>query len=115
MQASFLECMATGEPATVETVCEEGRFRTTFQRKIGKNDKVNGVLGVSRKLDDMPNLTPRESEVLHLTLEGKTTAQIARRFGCTTSTVSTHKSNLYRKFGDRNLTLAAVRCGLIDV
>ncbi|MGO0122475.1 LuxR C-terminal-related transcriptional regulator [Desulfothermobacter acidiphilus] len=48
-------------------------------------------------------LTPREREVLKLLLEWLDDVEIARRLHISRSTVKTHRWNIYRKFGVRNL------------
>lgn len=51
-----------------------------------------------------PDLTPREDEILHLLVAGKTSAEISIILGCKPRTVETHVANLYRKVGVRNRT-----------
>jgi len=51
-----------------------------------------------------PDLTPREGEILHLLVAGKTSAEISIILGCKPRTVETHVANLYRKVGVRNRT-----------
>ena len=53
-------------------------------------------------------LSPRELEVLHLVAEGATDAQVARRLGLQSSTVSKHLSRIYARLGLPNRA-AAVR------
>lgn len=52
--------------------------------------------------DPAQRLSPREREVLRLTADGKTAAQVARVLGISTRTAETHRSNLMRKLGVRN-------------
>jgi DNA-binding NarL/FixJ family response regulator len=61
-------------------------------------------------------LTPREREVLQLTAEGYTSAQIAARFFLSRRTVETHRANMMRKLGLRtrtDLVRYAMQRGLI--
>lgn len=53
--------------------------------------------------DPYLTLTPREREVLHLAVEGCTTAQIAQRLSISPRTVEVHRGNLMRKLGLRNI------------
>ena len=48
------------------------------------------------------SLTPREREILHLTLEGKRAKEIAFKLDVSVKTVSTHRSRLMRKLGVEN-------------
>ena len=52
--------------------------------------------------DPLRTLTPREREVLHLTAEGRSSAEIAERLFISARTVETHRANLMRKLGVRN-------------
>ena len=61
------------------------------------------------------SLGPRESEVLQLLAEGRTSAQIARRLHVSIRTVETHRRNIMRKLGLHSvaeLTKFAIREGL---
>ena len=56
--------------------------------------------------DDSParheSLTPREREIMHLTLEGRRAKEIALALDVSVKTVSTHRSRLMRKLGVEN-------------
>jgi DNA-binding NarL/FixJ family response regulator len=65
------------------------------------------VTAYLRKAEDTPldpydPLTSREREVLHLTAEGLSGAEIAGRLFISPRTVETHRANLMRKLGVRN-------------
>lgn len=49
--------------------------------------------------DVLDTLTPREREVLHLTAENHSNAEIADRLGISRRTAETHRNNLMRKLG----------------
>jgi len=53
----------------------------------------------SDALDPYEMLTAREREVLHLVVEGHTSAEIADRLFVSRRTVETHRANLMRKLG----------------
>jgi two-component system response regulator NreC len=53
----------------------------------------------SAALDPYEMLTAREREVLHLVVEGHTSAEIADRLFVSRRTVETHRANLMRKLG----------------
>ena len=48
---------------------------------------------------DRPELTPREHEIVRLTAEGRTTAEVARVAGCSVRTVENHLHRAYQKLG----------------
>jgi DNA-binding NarL/FixJ family response regulator len=61
-------------------------------------------------------LTAREREILHLSAEGRTSAELAERLGISPRTAETHRSNLMRKMGFRgkaDLIRYAVQHGLL--
>jgi DNA-binding NarL/FixJ family response regulator len=62
-------------------------------------------------LPGLPQLTPREREVLEALLSGATYAQIARRLFISEKTVSTHVSNLLKKTGTTSRIELASRAG----
>jgi len=65
-----------------------------------------------------PPISPRESEVLQLVAEGKTTGEIAGLLHVSVKTVESHRKQLMDKLGIRNiagLTKYAVRVGLTDL
>ena len=57
----------------------------------------------------VPQLTPRQWELLRLLAAGHTNAQIARRLGISEGTVRTHLENIYTRLGVSSRT-AAVTC-----
>lgn len=64
-----------------------------------------------------PQLSPRESEVLHLLAEGLGVAAIARMLFVSESTAKTHISKIYEKLGAANRAQAimnAIRAGLLS-
>lgn len=57
------------------------------------------------------SLTPRESNVFHLLVEGRTAGEISARLGISTRTVHKHVERIYRKLGvhDRSSLIASLR------
>jgi two-component system, NarL family, nitrate/nitrite response regulator NarL len=67
--------------------------------------------------DGRPELTPRESEVLHMIADGLSAPEIARRIHLSPTTVKTHLHTLYEKLGvsDRAAAVAeGMRRGLLE-
>ena len=93
--------VADGEPAFAPEV-EEGLRSAVERRGLGSV---------------VPELTPREQDVLQLIADGGTVAEIAERIHIGTATVKTHLRTLYDKLGvsDRAAAVAeAMRRGLLD-
>jgi len=69
-------------------------------------------------LDEYETLTAREREVLHLVVEGYTSAEIADLLSISPRTVDTHRTNLMRKLGLRtptSLIRYALRRGILPM
>ena len=69
-------------------------------------------------LDKYETLTTREREVLQLTAEGHTNAEIASRLGISSRTAETHRSNLMHKLSlhtQADLIRYALRRGIIPM
>ena len=67
--------------------------------------------------DGRPELTPRETEVLHLIADGLSAPDIGKRIHLSTTTVKSHLHTLYEKLGvsDRAAAVAeAMRRGLLE-
>jgi DNA-binding NarL/FixJ family response regulator len=76
-----------------------------------------GTHGTAKK-NILPNLTPREREVVQLLAEGKSTKEVASHLDLSVKTAETHRSNIMRKLGLHSiseLVLYAVRNSIIQV
>lgn len=72
----------------------------------------------NNKLDLYETLTPREREILQLTAEGNTSAEIAKRLAISPRTVEVHRAHLMHKLGLENqaeLVRYAIRRGIMSV
>ena len=88
------------------------------------NDMVlNGFLGGGRSgvipaTPQLPQLTPREREVIQLLAEGKSSKEVASLLNLSTKTAETHRSNIMRKLGFhsiRDVVVYAVKNNIIQV
>jgi DNA-binding CsgD family transcriptional regulator len=57
----------------------------------------------------VPDLTPRQWDLLHLIAGGRTNIQIARQLGLSEGTVRTHLENIYKRLQVSNRTAAVIR------
>ena len=72
----------------------------------------------ARTVDKYETLTTREREVLHLSAEGCTNSEIAKKLGISVRTAETHRSKVFHKLGvhtQADLTRYAIRRGIISV
>ncbi len=69
---------------------------------------ARSLLGARRAAPALPDLTPRETEVLSLVRAGLANKQIARRLGITERTVKAHLTSTFARIGVQDRTQAAV-------
>jgi DNA-binding NarL/FixJ family response regulator len=95
--------------------------KTFFTSRV--SDMVlGGFLGRNRPASDggvkLPNLTPREREIVQLLAEGKSTKEVACHLDLSVKTAETHRSNIMRKLDLHSvsgLVLYAVRNNMVQV
>jgi DNA-binding CsgD family transcriptional regulator len=66
-------------------------------------------LDAERNRHPIPQLTPRQLDLLRLVAAGHTNTQIARRLGISAGTVGTHLENIYRRLHVSSRTAAVTR------
>ena len=79
--------------------------------------RTAGMVFATPVVEEKPNLTPTETEVLKDIALGMTTREIAAKRFSSFHTVNTHRKNIFRKLGVNNVheaTKYALRAGLID-
>lgn len=72
----------------------------------------------TKSVPQLPQLTPREREVIQLLAEGKSSKEVASLLNLSTKTAETHRSNIMRKLGFhsiRDLVVYAVKNNIIQV
>jgi DNA-binding CsgD family transcriptional regulator len=70
-------------------------------------------LDAEQRRNPVPELTPRQRQLLGLLAAGHTNAQIARRLGLSEGTIRTHLENLYRRLGVSSRTAAVTRTSIL--
>lgn len=101
----------------VQAIREVAAGRSFLSRSLSAR-AIDAYRERARDLPDEPydRLTDREREVLHLVIEGHTSAEIGRRLFISPRTVESHRGNLMRKLGVDNqaaLIQYAYRRGLL--
>ncbi len=98
-----------------EDVLAAARHASVSPRSFAAADLAGAM---QRRLSPSgPQLSNRETEVLHLLAEGLGVAGIARRLYVSESTAKTHISKIYEKLGAANRAQAimlAIRSGLLS-
>jgi DNA-binding NarL/FixJ family response regulator len=106
-----------GAEQLVQAIRSAARGVRYFSPPLTADAVEEYVRRVEHPLEDPKEiLTSREREVLHLTVEGHSGADIAERLFISPRTVETHRANLMRKLGVRNqkeLVRFAVERGLM--
>jgi DNA-binding NarL/FixJ family response regulator len=94
--------------------------KTFFTSRVAEM-VLGGFLGRSRPAGNeaaLPNLTPREREIVQLLAEGKSTKEVASHLNLSVKTAETHRSNIMRKLNLHSvsgLVLYAVRNNMVQV
>jgi DNA-binding NarL/FixJ family response regulator len=98
------------------------RNRMFFTPRV--NDMVlagfldKGHVSPSNVAPRLPELTPREREVIQLLAEGKSSKEVASLLNLSTKTAETHRSNIMRKLGFhsiRDLVVYSIKNNIIQV
>ncbi len=85
--------------------CERDRALLTLLRP----HLHQAYLDAERRRSPVPDLTPRQWDLLHLIAGGRTNIQIARQLGLSEGTVRTHLENIYSRLQVSNRTAAVIR------
>jgi DNA-binding NarL/FixJ family response regulator len=80
-----------------------------YSRRLGRPHLQQAYLDAERRRCPVPELTPRQWELLHLIAAGRTNIQIARQLGLSEGTVRTHLENIYGRLDVSNRTAAVMR------
>jgi DNA-binding NarL/FixJ family response regulator len=97
------------------------RYGNTFFTSRVSEIVLSGFLAYAQSTEGastLPNLGPREREVLQLLAEGESSKDVADLLGISSKTAETHRSNLMHKLDLHSvaeLVLFAVRNGIIQV
>jgi DNA-binding CsgD family transcriptional regulator len=68
-----------------------------------KDDGTKIVVSKNSPTDKAVNLTSKEREIVELILEGKESKEISAKLNISLNTVATHRKNILRKLGARNV------------
>jgi DNA-binding NarL/FixJ family response regulator len=97
----------------IETIQRNSVYFSSKMNHAGLGSDLRG----SRRSLEKDTLTPRESEVIKLLAEGKSTKDVAALLGLSVKTAETHRSNIMGKLGLHSvseLVLYAVRNNIVQ-
>ena len=72
-------------------------------RRSGKSKQSDGTVDTKSSRRVVPRLTSRERQVLNLVANGYTSRQIGEKLGISPRTAETHRVNIGRRLGIRNV------------
>ena len=102
--------------ASADEVVAAARHAASSPRSFTADD-LAAVMARRMSAPTGPRLSPRESEVLALLVDGLAVGQISKRLFISESTTKTHVAKIYDKLGASNraqAVMAAVRLGLVS-
>jgi len=108
----------TGPSELVQAVREVIQGNRFLSAKLAGRFPTGGTSLEAAPLDVYETLTPREREILQMTAEGLTSAQIGRKLMISHRTVDEHRRNLEFKLGIKNhadLIRFAIKRGIIPL
>lgn len=105
--------------ASSEEVCEAIAVVARGQSIVPPylHEALASEVRLRRAVPDGPTLSPRELEIVRLTSDGLSTAEIAHQLHLSPATIKSHLQNVFKKLGvsDRAAAVArAMRAGLLD-
>ncbi|MBX2816552.1 MAG: response regulator transcription factor [Saprospiraceae bacterium] len=107
----------TGRDQLIEAIRTVASGQQYLGQSVSQTLMNNLLSGQDQSMSFIPEITPREKEVLHLIAKEHTTTEMSAALGISLNTVETHRKNLLSKFGVRNsvgLVRAAMAKGLLD-
>ncbi len=108
----------TGPGELVRAVHEVVLGNRFLSTKFADRFPAEGLPIESAPTDAYETLTPREREILQMTVEGRTSAEIGRKLMISPRTVDEHRSNLTDKLGIKNqadLIRFAIKRGILPL
>jgi len=104
---------STFVPGTVSSLDDlsgdsDAAFTSATDNRLGRQEKAKAIIA---------KLTPRETQVLHLMIDGNSSKQIAHRLGLSIKTISAYRRNMFMRLGVHNSAVAVslgVLAGLGD-
>lgn len=101
-----------GLTSALNLICEGTVFVPSFLPELEALGVVCDTADLSlneREVDVLQRITPRQTDVLRLLVEGRSNKGIARKLGLSESAVKFHLSALFRHFGASNRVEAATQ------
>ena len=116
--SSLIQTIPHARSGTLKVIATPDLFISTGSSEPARAavlvDPIIDTVRPVREAEIAPHpLTARQSDVLTLFAEGRSTKDIARRLGLAVPTVKTHLAAVYRQLGARNRLQAVVKAGAL--
>jgi DNA-binding NarL/FixJ family response regulator len=106
-KSEILELVSLGIKALVSKDCSRQELiHAVYAAAKGKQFYCENILQTlfgnkitGKSVDDIPSLSYRETEIIHLIAEGMTNKQIAEKLFLSIHTIKTHRKNIIKKLG----------------
>ncbi|MEP6894552.1 MAG: response regulator transcription factor [Chloroflexota bacterium] len=108
----------TGPSELVEAIHTVTQGSQYLSQKLLEHLAINGHRAEDAPLDAYKTLTTREREILQLTAEGRSSAEIGKKLVISPRTVEVHRSKLMSKLSLHNQTdliRYAIKCGILPL
>lgn len=80
-----------------------GSIQNALNNKVVMNSEIQKIITTTyENTNNLPSLTKRETQILHLLSQGKTTVMIADELFLSKFTIDTYRKNLLQKFEVKN-------------
>ena len=101
-----------GLTSALQQICDGTVFVPSFLPDLEQTEEASAAVEPAlndREADVLHRITPRQTDVLRLLIEGRSNKGIARKLGLSESAVKFHLSALFRHFGASNRVEAATQ------
>jgi two-component system NarL family response regulator len=106
-KSEILELVSLGIKALVSKDCSKQELiHAIYAAAKGKQFYCENILQTlfgnkitGKSVDDIPSLSSRETEIIHLIAEGMTNKDIAEKLFLSVHTIKTHRKNIIKKMG----------------
>jgi DNA-binding NarL/FixJ family response regulator len=106
-KSEILELVSLGIKALISKDCSRQELiHAVYAAAKGKQFFCENILQMlfgnkitGKSVDDVPSLSSRETEIIHLIAEGMTNKEIAEKLFLSIHTIKTHRKNIIKKLG----------------
>jgi FixJ family two-component response regulator len=98
-----VHALKNGAADFIEKPCDDERVISAIQEAMARQEALSEDIPLDEIIHRRETLSPRESEVMDLLVEGQINKVIGTRLGISERTVEIHKSKMMQKMGAKGL------------